>query len=265
MATLLQGYSNGVQVFDRVVQKVLNDLISENRGKPFIHDIAIKPKTKSYFCDSIGRPEEVAPGTRRFVLEAIISLDNVLADRERAGATISGEKRQFLKESLKVVAYICRKKGRSSEGVKMKKLEDWPPCKNVTDVRAFIGLCVYDRIWIRDFSVIAERLFRLMKKDLDFKWQDNQQEAMDTLKKSLTEAPALKPIDYESSGQIVLSVDSSLQGWGTILQQEQVDTKKRHPAQYESGMWASSERKYDSGKLACQGLLKALKKIGYYL
>ena len=146
MATLLQGYSNGVQVFDRVVQKVLNDLISENRGKPFIHDIAIKPKTKSYFCDSIGRPEEVAPGTRRFVLEAIISLDNVLADRERAGATISGEKSEFLKESLKVVANICAEKGRSPEEVKMKKIEDWPPCKNVTDVRAFIGLCVYYRI-----------------------------------------------------------------------------------------------------------------------
>ena len=95
MATLLQGYSNGVQVFDRVVRKVLKDLISENRGKPFVHDIAIKPKTKSYFCDSIGRPEEVPPGTRRFVLEAIICLDKVLADRERAGATISGEKREF--------------------------------------------------------------------------------------------------------------------------------------------------------------------------
>ena len=147
----------------------------------------------------------------------------------------------------------------------MKKIEDWPPCKNVTAVRAFIGLCVYYRIWIRDFSVIAEHLFRLMKKDQDFEWQDNEQEAMDALKKSLTEAPALKPIDYKSSGQIVLSVDSALQGWGAILQQEEVDTKKRHPARYESGMWASSEKKYDSGKLECRGLLKALKKFRYYL
>ena len=137
---------------------------------------------------------------------------------------------------MKVVAYICGEKGRSLEEVKMKKIEDWPPCKNVTDVRAFIGLCVYYRIWIRDFSVIAEPLFRLMKKDQDFEWQEDQQEAMGALKKSLTEAPALKPIDYASSGQIVLSVDSSLQGWGAILQQEEVDTKKRHPAQYESGM-----------------------------
>ena len=131
----------------------------------------------------------------------------------------------------------------------MTQIEDWPPCKNVTDVRAFIGLCVYYRIWIRDFSVRAEPLFRLMKKDQDFEWQEDQQKAMGALKKSLTEAPALKPIDYESSGQIVLSVDSSLQGWGAILEQEEADTKKRHPARYESGMCASSEKKYDSGKL----------------
>ena len=57
-----------------------------------------------------------------------------------------------------------------------------------------------------------------MKKDQDFEWQDAYPEAMDALKKSLTEAPVLKPIDYESSGQMVLSVDSSLQAWGAIIQ-----------------------------------------------
>ena len=135
MTTLPQGYTNGVQVFDRVIRNVHKDIISENRGKPFIDDIAVKPKTKSYFRDSNGRPVEVAPGIRRFVPEAIISLDKVFADIDRAGATISREKSEFLKESLKVVAYICGEKGRSPEEVKMKKIEDWPPCKNVTDVR----------------------------------------------------------------------------------------------------------------------------------
>ena len=182
---------------------MLKNVISENRGKPFIDDIAVKPKAKSYFRDSNGRPEAVAPGIRRFVLEAIISLDKVLADIEQVGATISGEKNEFLKQLLKVVAYICGEKGRSPEEVKMKKIEDWPPGKNVTDVRAFIGLCVYYRIWIRDSSVIAEPLFRLMKKDQDFEWQEDQQEAMGALKKSLTEAPALKPIASAKKNSVV--------------------------------------------------------------
>ena len=88
---------------------------------------------------------------------------------------------------------------------------------------------------------------------------------MDTLKLALTTAPALKPITYDSTGQIVLSVDSSLQGWGAILQQEEAESTKRHPARYESGMWTDAEKKYDAGKLECRGLLKVLKKLRYYL
>jgi len=73
-------------------------------------------------------------------------------------------------------------------------------------------LCVYSRIWIKDFSTIAEPLFRLSRKDVEFYWWEEQQIAMDELKKALTSAPALNPIDYESEGKIVLSVDSSLAG-----------------------------------------------------
>ena len=49
MMTLPQGYTNGVQVFDKVIRKVLKDVISENRGKTLIEDIAVKLKMKSYF------------------------------------------------------------------------------------------------------------------------------------------------------------------------------------------------------------------------
>ena len=75
---------------------------------------------------------------------------------------------------------------------------------------------------------------------------------------------ALKPIDYEASGKIVLSVDSSVIGWGAILQQED-DAEQWHPSRYENGLWTPAERKYDGGKLECRGLLKALKKLLYYL
>lgn len=88
---------------------------------------------------------------------------------------------------------------------------------------------------------------------------------MDELKRALTSALALKPIDYEGSGLLVLSVESSLQGWGPALQQEHPKTRKRHSARYESGLWTDLEKKYDLGKLECRGLLKAVKRFRYYL
>jgi len=86
-------------------------------------------------------------------------------------------------------------------------------------------------------------------------------EAMDKLKLALTKALAIKAVDYASSGRIVLSVYSSLLGWGAILHQEDY-MKKRYPARYESGIWTDAEKKYDAGNLECRRLLK---KFRYYL
>lgn len=67
---------------------------------------------------------------------------------------------------------------------------------------------------------------------------------MDDLKDALTHAPALKPIDYKADGKIILSVDSSLLGWGAILQQEEeLGSRKRHPSRYENGLWSFAEKK----------------------
>jgi len=98
MTALLQGYMNRVQVFDRVMKKILKDQIAAGIGKPFIDDVAVKPASRSMFLDKNGISEEVAPGIRKYVLEAIIVLDKILADIERAGGTISGKKSELLKE-----------------------------------------------------------------------------------------------------------------------------------------------------------------------
>jgi len=217
MTTLPQGYTNGVQVFDRVMKKILKDQISAKRGKPFIDDVGVKPPTRSLFLDSSGKPIEIAPGIRRYILEAIVSIDKVMADIERAGGTISEAKSEFLREQLKIVVYVCGMDGRSPEETKTRKITNWSPCIDLSDISAFLRLCVYYRIWIKDFSTIAEPLFRLSRKDVEFYWLEEQQIAMDELKKALTSAPALNPIDYESEGKIVLSVDSSLVGWEAIL------------------------------------------------
>jgi hypothetical protein len=56
------------------------------------------------------------------------------------------------------------------------------------------------------------------------------------LKEALCNAPVLKMLDVrDGAGQIVVGVDASLEGWGTILLQED-EHKDRHPCRYESGL-----------------------------
>ena len=89
---------------------------------------------------------------------------------------------------------------------------------------------------------------------------------MDKLKRRIVEASVLITLDFSLSTLfIVLHVDaSSTIGWGAILSQLQVN-RKLYSALFESGIWSDAERKYHALKLECRGLLKALKKLRFWL
>ena len=127
--------------------------------------------------------------------------------------------------------------------------------------QAFIVICVYYRAWIKDFSVVAEPIFRLFchshvtskappekkgkRTELEFVWGAEQEEAMKKLKTALSLAPALKPLVYTPEdngfvGGVVLGVDACGLGFGAILQQEDPESR-RHPVRYESGLWTPVE------------------------
>ena len=87
---------------------------------------------------------------------------------------------------------------------------------------------------------------------------------MDLLKLSLTTPPALVSLDYtEGAGDIIFAIDTSLEGCGGVLMQ--LDQGKRHPSRYESRIWSNVEKKSDATKWECWGVLKALKKVRYWL
>ena len=76
-------------------------------------------------------------------------------------------------------------------------------------------------MWINNFSIIAKPRYHLLKKNVEFNWDKDCSNAIELVKKALTEEPALSTLDYsEGVGEIVLAVDSIGEGWGAILQQE---------------------------------------------
>jgi len=298
MTTLPQGYTNSVQAFDGVIKKVLHAQIVRGRCEQFIYNVLVRPKSRSqYFAKGTAEPTiSVVPGIRRFVLEAIQNLDTILADIERAGATISGPKSVLVAAGIKVVAYVFDSSGRHPNTEKVKKILDWPLCKSLTEAKAFIGLDVCYRIWIKDFTHIVDHIFKTFskrekkprsrkgeeKKDsnqngkrketvrkVDFVWGIEQQNVMDKLKGALVSPPVLQPIVYPAEpgkerGKIGLGVDASLLGFGAILKRE--DEKGHwHPARYESGLWTEAERNYDAGKLEFRAVLRTVKTVRNYL
>ena len=68
----------------------------------------------------------------------------------------------------------------------------------------FIGIVVYYRIFITSFAIIAAPIFELFRKDVKFSWTPERQNAMDELKRRLTEAPILITLDFSPSALMII-------------------------------------------------------------
>lgn len=65
---------------------------------------------------------------------------------------------------------------------KVAVIQEWNTHKHVKDIQAFLGLAIYYRRFILSFSLIANPLTQLFKKDLVFTWIIEAQHALVTLK-----------------------------------------------------------------------------------
>ncbi len=56
---------------------------------------------------------------------------------------------------------------------------------DVHTLRSFIKLCNYYRIYVQDFSTIVHPRYALLKKDVAWTWNDDDQDTFNTLKEKL--------------------------------------------------------------------------------
>jgi len=90
---------------------------------------------------------------------------------------------------ITIVGMVCDSEGRHPEAKKVQKIVDWPAPRNVREARGFVGIAVYYRIFIANFSVLAALIFKLFKKNTRFRWTEDCQHAMNQLKSAITSAP----------------------------------------------------------------------------
>ena len=269
LTTLPMGWTNSVPIFHDDVTFILQEEIPDVTV-PYIDDVPVRGPATRYETvkeDGTIEYETIAEnsGIRRFVWEHFQDLNRVVQRIKHAGGTISGKKSFVCEPEIIVVGARCTYEGRIPDQVKVSAVTRWPPCKNVSEVRSFLGTAGVCRIFVKDYATIAEPLTELLKKHHVFRWGERQQAAMDAIKDAIVNSPALRPINYDWDTPVVLAVDTSHIAVGFYIYQVDPETGKKHFARFSSIPLAGPERSYSQPKRELYGLKRALTACRYWL
>jgi hypothetical protein len=117
--------------------------------------------------------------------EHLSHLRDVFDRLRQAGLKLNPEKCKFASSELVFLGHVIDSQGIRTDPEKIEKVKKFPIPKTITQLRSFLGLASYYRKFIRDFSRIAGPLNKLLKKNVNFQWTLQQQQAFDYLKERL--------------------------------------------------------------------------------
>jgi hypothetical protein len=164
---------------------------------------------------------------------------------------------EFWLDSVKFLGHTISKDGISVHPSKVQEVMDWKPPKIVHQIRSFLGLAVYYRRFILDFSRIAKPMTELLKKGVKFVWSEDCEKAFHTLRQHLTTAPVL--VQPNNSKPFEVFCDASGTGLGSVLMQE------NRVIAYASRSLRPHEVNYPTHDLELAAVVHALKIWRHYL
>ena len=129
------------------------------------------------------------------------------------------------------LGFVVSREGIAPDPQKVEAVGAFPQPHDVKSLRSFLGLASYYRHFVRVFSSVANPLFTLTKKDVDFVRSEACELAFHQLKKLLTEAQVLAFPEYDRG--FLLETDASGAVLGAVLAQKQDDGTVR-PVAYVS-------------------------------
>ncbi|KAD3640312.1 hypothetical protein E3N88_29535 [Mikania micrantha] len=119
---------------------------------------------------------------------------------------------EFWQREVQFLGHVVNNEGIHVDPAKFEAIKNWYTLKTPTEIRSFLGLVGYYRRFISNFSKIALPLTKLTQKSEPFVWEQKQEDAFQTLKHKLCDAPILSlPKGFDD---FVVYYDPSHQGLG---------------------------------------------------
>jgi len=228
------GLTNGPATFQRLINDIFMDYLDQF-VIAFIDDLLIYSENE---------------------LEHEMHVRQVLKRLRETGLHASIKKCEFHVTSTKYLGFIITSEGIEVDPAKIEVILSWKTPMTVLGVQSFLGFCNFYRKFIKAYSRTARPLHYLTRTDVPFIWSKECEEAFESLKKKLSEAPVLA--HYDPNRQTRVETDASDGVVAAVLSQLCED-EEWHPVAYYSASMTPAEHNYDIHDKELLAVIKALR------
>lgn len=171
------------------------------------------------------------------------------------------DKCEFLRREANYLGHVISEDGVRPDPKKIEAVESFPTPTTTKTLKGFLGLAGYYRRFLPDFSKIAKPLYELLKKDRQYEWLNEQEDAFQQLKNLLITEPVLQYPDFTKP--FILTTDASDHALGAVLSQGTVG--KDLPLAYASRTLNKAESRYSTIERELLAIVWATKYFRPYL
>jgi len=214
------GMTNSLAMFQAMMNKILRDMINKGKVAAFVDDMLVGTETEE------GHDEIV---------------EEVLRRLEENNLYVKPEKYAWKVRKIGFLGVVIGPSRIEMEKEKVDGMLSWLEPRNVKDIRKFLGLANYYRRFIKDFAQVARPMNMLMRKDVKWRWKEEEQAAFDELKKAFMMRPVLAALDLDKEFRV--EADASNYATGGVLSMKCSDDLWR-PVAFISKSLSDTERNY---------------------
>lgn len=238
------GLRNSGLAFQRTMQDILKG-IGDNNVIVYIDDILIMTNTFEEHLQLVGQ---------------------VLTTLGNYGIKVKVNKCEFFQEQVTFLGHLISNRGIKKSPQYIEKIVNYPKPSNTTQLRQFLGLANFQRKFVNRCSEIARPLSELtgQPKKQEIEWNEEREEAYETLKRELIKDVTLSFPDYSPQAEkLELYVDASSRGAGCCL--SQVQQGEYRVIGYSSMTFSDTQRNYSTTERELEALRWGIKSCRAFL
>ncbi|XP_049885516.1 uncharacterized protein K02A2.6-like [Pectinophora gossypiella] len=232
------------------VKEELDNMVQQKIIKPVMSSLIADIKNTEVSMDDVlvhaASREELEKNTQK-----------VLEKFRKAGLKLNKEKCVFSTQEVKFLGHIVTSEGLKPDPEKIETITKIKRPENVKELQRFLGLITYMSKFIKNMADITNPLRQLLQKNIEWFWDQPQEEAFLKLKDLLKNPPVLGY--YNPKAPILLSVDASSYACGGVLIQND------KPIAYCAKSFTKTEQGYSQLEKEANAILVACKKFHTYI